>query len=1136
MLSKRPMQLLKSFFIMTILLGSITMYNLVVSHAQASDAELYVSVSGNDSNSGTKDAPFRTIAKAKEVVRGMLPSANGPIHVWIRGGTYYLDSTLAFTPEDSGTADKPITYSAYENEKVIISGGQRLAPEWSVYSGNIMMADIGTGLSFDQLFVNAERQILARYPNYNSNTAILNGYASDAVSAARAARWSDPTTGFVRGLHNLEWGGNSYKITGMNNGTPVLEWVGDNNRGGALHTTYRMVENIFEELDAPGEWFYNEKTGKLYFYPPAGLNLNQAVFETASLEELIRITGTASDKVKHIAFSGLTFTETARTLFTRPYEGLMRGDWAVARAGAMFIADAENITIQNSMFDHVGGNAIFISGYNRNHLITNNEFTGSGSTDVLIAGLQSAVRYPSTWSNQHTDIQDVTPGPLTEDYPQYITVSYNHMYNMGVFEKQSAGVCISVSRNVTVSHNTIHHSPRSGVNINDGTWGGHIIEYNDIFDTVLETSDHGPFNSWGRDRFWSLNGGDAVKKQYAFLDAMETVVIRNNRIWHNSSWDIDLDDGSTNYDIYNNLLLNAGFKLREGFSRKVHNNIIVNGSGHFHVAYEGSNDVIKNNIFLTNTPYAFIQTDAKKAGNFYDNNLFWNNGKSISGITGSWIDSGFDVHSLIADPLFVGSSPFTDLAKKNFTVQPDSPALALGFQNFSMTEFGKPGAPTPPNMIWDSGSAGVVADTEPLMGASVSSIYSDLVMSSVGLGDANGLYLYDVPGDSYAAQQGFVQGDVIRSLNGTTITNKTSFWHLYNRVAPGGKIKAEVWRNQASVTITFNKISGVELVNDSAGVVYTGDGWDYKNSSRGGANSYNNDLYATTANGDFFEFTFNGTGIDYISQVNVDEGNIDIYMDGVFQETISAYNGSRIYQTVIYSKRNLTPGIHTIKGVKKSSSYLIVDAFKIYGEAVKENPTAVISGADEMMTGQEYNLSYGLQDLDTDVLAQDITVQFDKDKLELTGVDTLVDGLSIIEQKVVAPGQVRLILASMGAGSAINHDAEVLQLSWRVIADEAGSTSVALSNITLADPEGAETELEGVSHSIRITLKNPGIKGDLNGDLKVTIGDLAILAKYYGKSSADSDWEQFKWVDLNGDDKIDIADLVFIAKLILESE
>jgi hypothetical protein len=43
----------------------------------------------------------------------------------------------------------------------------------------------------------------------------------------------------------------------------------------------------------------------------------------------------------------------------------------------------------------------------------------------------------------------------------------------------------------------------AGILINDEFCGGHTIEYNYVYDCVKETRDHGPFNSWGRERFWS---------------------------------------------------------------------------------------------------------------------------------------------------------------------------------------------------------------------------------------------------------------------------------------------------------------------------------------------------------------------------------------------------------------------------------------------------------------------------------------------------------------------------------------------------------------------------------------------------------------------------------------------------------
>jgi hypothetical protein len=64
---------------------------------------------------------------------------------------------------------------------------------------------------------------------------------------------------------------------------------------------------------------------------------------------------------------------------------------------------------------------------------------------------------------------------------------------------------------------------------------------------------------------------------------VKPIILRNNRFRCDHGWDIDLEDGSSNYLIYNNLCLNGGIKLREGVSRVVENNIMVNNTFHPHV-------------------------------------------------------------------------------------------------------------------------------------------------------------------------------------------------------------------------------------------------------------------------------------------------------------------------------------------------------------------------------------------------------------------------------------------------------------------------------------------------------------------------------------------------------------------------
>jgi alpha-L-fucosidase len=115
--------------------------------------------------------------------------------------------------------------------------------------------------------------------------------------------------------------------------------------------------------------------------------------------------------------------------------------------------------------------------------------------------------------------------------------------------------------------------------------------------------------------------------------------------------------------------------------------------------------------------------------------------------------------------------------------------------------------------------------------------------------------------------------------------------------------------------------------NDESGFTYSGNGWSHE-ANRGLGDS-NNNVHATTNNGDSVSYTFTGTGIQYITETYTDEGNVDVYIDGTLKKTVSAYSSARVAQVVLYSISNLVSGMHTIKLVKSSGTYMLLDAFKI---------------------------------------------------------------------------------------------------------------------------------------------------------------------------------------------------------------
>ncbi|HVU34964.1 MAG TPA: hypothetical protein VHE61_16135, partial [Opitutaceae bacterium] len=130
---------------------------------------------------------------------------------------------------------------------------------------------------------------------------------------------------------------------------------------------------------------------------------------------------------------------------------------------------------------------------------------------------------------------------------------------------------------------------------------------------------------------------------------------------------------------------------------------------------------------------------------------------------------------------------------------------------------------------------------------------------------------------------------------------------------------------QANHTInaTFATSGTTTAVNDNgSGVTYAG---TWTDSSGRGLGDYADDVHYTKTNGDSVSYTFTGTGIDYVTETNTDEGNVAIYLDGVLQQTVSCTSSSRLVQQVVYSASGLTSGSHTFKAVKSSGTYMVVD-------------------------------------------------------------------------------------------------------------------------------------------------------------------------------------------------------------------
>jgi len=796
------------------------MKNTLISHTLAFLAsaplmsmalDLYVSPTGNDSNDGTKSNPLASLEAAKKKARNV--AGEEAVTVEIADGVYYLPETLVFTPEDSGKEGATITYKAENEGGAVISGGMMLELEWTKHEGGIFKAQTPEGLVIDQVFVDGKNQHMARYPNYDpaKKAEPYQGYAADAFASSQAKGWANPAGGYIHAMHTSRWGGYHYRITGKNDqGGITYEGGWQNNRQMGMHKNYRMVENIFEELDAPNEWFHNAEENTLYYMPAKGTDLSTAKIEVVRLRHLIEFQGSSEKPVKHITLSGFTVRHAART-FMDCKEQLLRSDWAIYRGGAYLLTGTENIQILDSEFDQVGGNAIFVNMYNRNVLVKGCHIHNTGASGVAFVGDPKAVHNPLFEYHETQDLNKVSRevGPKTSNYPADSIVEDCLIHGIGRVEKQPAGVQISMAQGITVRDTSIYDTARAGINVSEGTWGGHLIERVDVFDTVLETHDHGSFNSWGRDRFWDADRAATQKvydeePNFPFLDAMELTIIRNSRWRCDHGWDVDLDDGSTNYDIYNNLMLNSGLKLREGFRRHAWNNIIVNNGLFPHVWYRESKDQVYANIIMGVHKPARMEIKPDGGETMVDKNFYTISKDKVMAKSKRY---GWDQNSIF------GKAEFVDIKKGDYTVKEGSPVFETGFKNFPMDQFGvkKPSlkaiarTPKMPELGRKSASHLKKGPRRPKGSVVLGSTFKNLAgeeFSAYGVSAEDaGAITQNVGETSVFLKAGLRIDDIIQAVGGTKVTNSKELETAISKVK--GEVTLKVVRAQGTIELTL---------------------------------------------------------------------------------------------------------------------------------------------------------------------------------------------------------------------------------------------------------------------------------------------------------------------------------------------
>ena len=714
--------------------------------------EFHVAPNGNDAWSGKlsepntdgTDGPFATPARARDAVRQLERTGEsaGPVAVWLRGGTYYLDEPLRLDARDSGTAAGPVVYRAYkgESKKPILAGGMRITG-WSRYKGDILQAAVpelkGTKWKLRQLFFNGKRQTRARCPNFDPDDPLYGGWAfaeevfpknKKPTPSWRAdtrtfrydptvftREWANPHHGEIFVFPWLCWGNDIIPIKGVDRkkGTMTLTRPAWN----TLMVGNRFyVENILEELDRPGEWCLDPETGTVCFWPPGG-SLDGGEVTIPVNDRLIELKGTPDKPVEHVHIEGLTLTQT-RSL------SLVRG-YAVQSDGfALYLENARHCRIAGNLFDQVGGDAIRLENANAHNEIVDNEIAYAGAQGICFHSNGKGTTH--TWHKNVEKLREMADGmPVALGN----LISRNHIHHCGTIEKHGAGIFsfrINAVDNV-ISHNWIHDVPRYGIALQVGL-GGNVIEYNDIHRSSLETADTGGIetNRWfvlkERPEFAKGNvirfnrvrddiGCGAYGKPREPMP--ESSMRAGGRIWAPYySWGIYFDNSPMDVTVYGNIVagnvLGGVMVLGAGKNVLFENNVLVDSSAsqmYYSSISSGGNygpsEGIRfvRNVVSYNSPTALLARMKKMPTKTIlaesDHNVYFNAGGALSidlpGVPAAesfekWRSLGYDAHSVVADPQFV------DAATGDYSLRSGSPAHALGFKRIPVERIGIAGA------------------------------------------------------------------------------------------------------------------------------------------------------------------------------------------------------------------------------------------------------------------------------------------------------------------------------------------------------------------------------------------------------------------------------------------------------------
>ena len=541
----------------------------------------FVAADGSDANDGNESAPFKTLAKARDVLRTRISvDMNSSAVVVIRGGNYNISATLSLNYTDSGKSGHRVIWRNYPGETPVIFGSTRIttftpstqqgvfeasAPQSLFASGKLVLYWKG-GLLEPARYPNAVVPDFTAtdpwrgafvYANASSNLSELVVYFNHTAFDSSTWQVNNSQIVIYTGWNYWNGFGRVQSINSSNGTLRIAKW--GTGASYAITPGNRFyIQNIRQLLDAPGEWFYDNASEKLLVYPPSAFQ--QGDWASAPSTDRIFLIDNASN----MEFRGLKISEFL-------FDGILvrnSHDITIRENEISDIGSNENLYTSGPRVSGIGINAYSDGVGDRNFekvVIKDNKVHDIGAIGIKV----------SSWSMTWIPGQDRT----SDGYhfktlvPANHQVTGNSVYHVGKLFKESAIVMRTVGG--VVSNNTIYELPRVGIVLQGNDM---MIEWNHIYDVNRETQDTGGIYHLARS--WLYRNNTLRHNLLHDMGGYEYKSQTNSYQYPGFSWGLYPDDFSSQFEIHDNVVARTGggfVQIHAGRDNYIHDNIGVGG-------------------------------------------------------------------------------------------------------------------------------------------------------------------------------------------------------------------------------------------------------------------------------------------------------------------------------------------------------------------------------------------------------------------------------------------------------------------------------------------------------------------------------------------------------------------------------